>query len=68
MSRQILAYLVILCLEKRRPKQEYSCSPKIKHFGPLKKFGMATPPLQNIEALAKKCRISKRFETVAKLS
>jgi len=28
-----LVYLVILCFEKRRPKQKHCCSPKIKHFG-----------------------------------
>jgi len=37
-----LAYLVILCFEKRRSKQKYCCLPKIKHFGPPK-FGLATP-------------------------
>jgi len=29
-----LAYLIILCFEKRRPKQKYCCSPEVKHFCP----------------------------------
>jgi len=33
-----LAYLVILCIEKRRPKQKYCCSPKVKHFDPPQIF------------------------------
>jgi len=31
--QNILAYLVILCFEKRRPKQKYCCSSKVKHLG-----------------------------------
>jgi len=31
---QSLAYLVILCFEKRRPEQKCCCSPKVKHFSP----------------------------------
>jgi len=33
---KLLAYLVILCFDKRRHKQKYCCSPKIKHL-PLPK-------------------------------
>jgi len=32
MPHKFEAYLVILCLEKRRLKQKYCCSPKVKHF------------------------------------
>ena len=39
---QILEYLVILCFEKRRPKQKCCCIPEVKHFPP-KVFGLATP-------------------------
>ena len=39
---QILEYLVILCFEKRRPKQKCCCLPEVKHFPP-KVFGLATP-------------------------
>ena len=34
-----LAYLVILCVEKRRPKQKYCCSHKTNHLGPPKILG-----------------------------
>jgi len=33
---KIFSILVSLCFEKQRPKQNYCCSPKIKHFVPLK--------------------------------
>jgi len=33
-SPKFLAYLVILCFEKRHPKQKYCFSPKVKDFGP----------------------------------
>jgi len=36
---KLLAYLVILCFEKQRPKQKYCCSHKVKHFGPTKILG-----------------------------
>jgi len=29
---KIAPYVVILCFEKKRPKQKYCCSPKVKHF------------------------------------
>jgi len=32
--KKFLAYLVILCFEKRRPKRKYCCSPKVKHIAP----------------------------------
>jgi len=38
MPPQFLAYPVILCFEKWRPKQKYCCSPKIKHVGPSEFF------------------------------
>ena len=34
---KFLAYVAILCFEKRRPKQKYCCSPKVKYFAPPKK-------------------------------
>jgi len=34
-----LAYLVILCFEKQRPKQKHCCSPKVKHFAPTQISG-----------------------------
>ena len=37
-SPKFIAYLVILCFEKRRPKQKYCWSPKVKHIRPPKKF------------------------------
>jgi len=45
---RFLAYLVILCFEKRRPKQKYRCSLKVKHFVPQQFWGwlrhcMTTP-------------------------
>jgi len=46
---QILALVVILCLEKRRPKQKYCCSPKAKHFGPLKIFDSLRRWLQQVK-------------------
>ena len=39
---KFFAYLVILCFEKRRPKQKYCCLPKIKNFGSPKIFGSST--------------------------
>ena len=33
---KFLAYVAILCFEKRRPKQKYCCSPKVKYFAPPK--------------------------------
>ena len=33
---QILAYLVILCFEKRHPKQKCCCLPEVKHLPPPK--------------------------------
>jgi len=41
-----LKYLVILCFVKRRPKQKYFCSRKIKHFGPPKFWAgyVSVPP------------------------
>ena len=36
---KFLAYLVILCFEKRHPKQKYCCSLKVKHFAPHKFLG-----------------------------
>jgi len=36
---KFLAYLVILWLEKRRPKQKYFSSPKVKYFAPPNFFG-----------------------------
>jgi len=39
MPSEFLAYLIILRFEKRRPKQKYCCSPKIKHFGPPNRLG-----------------------------
>ena len=29
---RLLVYLVILCFERRRPKQKYCCSPEVKHY------------------------------------
>jgi len=40
----LLAYLVILCFEKRLSKQKCCCARKVKHFGYLENFGLATPP------------------------
>jgi len=51
MPPKFLAYLVILCFDKRRPKQKYCCSPKVNHFPP-KVFRLATPLLQNPLQLA----------------
>jgi len=46
MSPTFLAYLVILWFEKRRPKQKYCFSPKVKHFGSPKFWvGYATATL-----------------------
>ena len=36
MRSKILAYLVFLCFEKRRPKQKCCCLPKVKHLPPPK--------------------------------
>ena len=36
---QVLADLFILCFEKRRPKQKYCRTSKIKHFGPKNILG-----------------------------
>jgi len=40
---KFLAYLAILCFEKRRPKPKYSFSPKSQIFWPPRNFGLATP-------------------------
>jgi len=36
---KFVACLIILCFEKRRPKQKYCCLPKVKQFGPSKILG-----------------------------
>jgi len=41
MLPKFLAYLVVLCFERRCPKQNYSCSLKIEIFHPSQNFGLA---------------------------
>jgi len=38
MPPKFLEYLVILCFEKRRPKQKYCCPPKAKYLLPPPSF------------------------------
>jgi len=42
-AQKFLAYLIILCFEKWRPKQKYCSSLKITHFDPPQSFGLAMP-------------------------
>jgi len=46
---KLLAYLVFLCFDKRRPEQKYCCSPKVNVLGP-KISGWATVALHSSAA------------------